>query len=124
MRWILSPTLLVVFLLAGCSKVHDVKTITLKPGETNIFEVDAPKRDQKVRVVVTSAEPISVAIALTKDIGGQEVTSVSDLKTTLELKKGVKQETIEVTIPAKEKYTVIVSDALKSTDVTVKIDSF
>jgi hypothetical protein len=122
----LVPALALV-VLAGCSKLHVEKQYTLEPGTIQHVEVSPPTSDQKLKVSVTSDEPVTVTVLLVKDIpaakGGAEDIDPGTLTTGgLGQKKDVKEATLDVTVPAKEKYRVYISGVKKLAKVTVKID--
>jgi inosine-uridine nucleoside N-ribohydrolase len=116
---------LALFALAGCSKIHEQRSFTLEPGEVHDFTVSAPLSDQKIKVEVTSEQPLNVWVILEKDIpqGKTEFDPESLPSGVLAKEKATKQATLTATIPAKEKFRVYFDAAVKKTNVTVKIDS-
>jgi hypothetical protein len=116
---------LAVFALAGCSKIHEERSFALEPGDTHGFTVTAPLSDQKVKVEVTSEQPLNVWVILEKDIpqGKTEFDPELLQSGVLAKEKATKQATLTATIPAKEKFRVYFDAAVKKTNVTVKIDS-
>ena len=120
--------LLPVFALivcVGCSKIHEDRSFTVEALGSHGLEITAPVSDQKVKVVVTADKPINVCIVLDKDIpGNKDDFDPESIATSLLAKeKNTKSATLEVTIPAKEKYRVYVNGVTEKTNVTVKIDS-
>ena len=126
MKTRLVPALALVA-LAGCSKLHVEKQYALDPGMVQQVEVSPPTSDQKLKVAMTSDEPITITVMLVKDIPAGKATSEdfdpAQLTTgTLAQKKDAKEASLDVTIPAKEKYRVYLSGVKKKAQVTVKID--
>jgi hypothetical protein len=111
--------------LAGCSKIHEQRQFTIDAGGSHRLQITAPLSEQKVKVEVTSDEPINVWVVLEKDVpGGKEEFDPELLKSAVLAKeKETKQATLTATIPAKEKYWVYINGAVKTTHVTVKVDS-
>ena len=111
--------------LAGCSKLHVDKQYTLESFDTKYVEVSAPTSEQKLKVMMTSDEPITLTVLLVKDIPaekGGEFDPGRMTTGTLGQKKDVKEATLDVTVPAKEMYRVYLSGAKKTAKVSVKID--
>ncbi|HVK09868.1 MAG TPA: hypothetical protein VM597_13925 [Gemmataceae bacterium] len=109
--------------LAGCSKFHVEKQYTLDMFSTQHIEVTAPTSEQRIKVTMTSDEPVTVTVLLAKDVPTKEEFDPGTLdKGTLAQKKDTKDTTLDVTIPAKEKYRVYLSGAKKKAQVSVKID--
>ena len=113
----------------GCGQKLDVeKTVTLSPGENEIYPllIDAPRRDQNVKVEVSSpGVPVSAWVVLEDDRaavvqklekGGQpeknHVRAGKERSPTIEL---------ETLIPAGKAFAVVVAGASKKTDVKVKV---
>ena len=97
----------------GCSsKVRHNETVKLAAGDTKTFTIDGPKKEQKVKIEVTSSANISIDVILEKDKG----------KKPLDGKLNVKEYTFEATIPAGEAFSVIIN-ANKEAEVTVRINS-
>ncbi len=122
----LVPALALV-VLAGCSKLHVEKQYPLEMFQARSVEVSAPTSEQKIRVTVTSDEPITVTVILDKELpagkaGADDFDPGQLDKGTLAQKKDTKEASLDVTIPAKEKYRVYVSGAKKKAQVTIKID--
>ena len=113
----------------GCgSKVSVEKTRDLQASQTWTLEVEAPKKDQRVRVDVTARSgPVHAVVLLAKDLESIE----KDLDkaggklpaTALGGELDKQSATIEVNIPAGEKFAVFVQSLQKDTSVTVKINS-
>jgi hypothetical protein len=117
--------------VAGCaSEVHfqDTKDISITNEFTHI--VSAPTSTQKVRVEVTATDaPVNVYVMLEKDAEKTE-DEIGVIKKGAKLPEAVlghaletKDATLEVTIPAKQEYRVLVTVVTKPTRVTVKINS-
>jgi hypothetical protein len=123
--------LLSVTALAGCSKVNFEQTLTLEPGAIKMYEIDAPRSQQKVRVDVDSAQPIDVDVALESDSAAVRQFLERERKADkggtptglLAGKQGVSQGSVEATIPAGKGFSVLLSGAKKKTEVKVKVNS-
>jgi hypothetical protein len=127
MRLRLIPVLALVA-LAGCSKIHEQRSFTLDPFAGNTLSISAPLSEQKVKVVVSSDEPVNVWILLEKDVPAGEKDQFdpdAKMKTGILAKeKDAKEATLTATVPAKEKYQVYVTNpGSKPAAVTVKVDS-
>jgi hypothetical protein len=98
---------------SGCnrSRIHFEKTETIAQGTDKTYTVDGPKSAQKVKVEVTSKEPVNIKVFLEK-----EPTKF------LAEKSGVKEASLEVDIPEGAAFTVSVF-ATKETEVTVKVNN-
>ena len=119
------PVFAFVF-VCGCSKVHEERSFTIDPLGGHSIEVSAPLSEQTVSVQVTADNPVSVWIILGKSVTGR-LDDIDPSKLTsgiITSEKDVKEAKLVATIPAKEKYVVLVNGAKKTdTKVTVKIDS-
>src|SRR5215211_6277980 len=124
MRLRLIPVL-AVCAFAGCSKIHEQRSFTIESGGAYTLNITAPLSEQKVKVEVTSDEPINVWVILEKDVpGGKDEFDPESLKSgVLAKEKDTKQVTLTATIPAKEKYRVYINGPAKKASVTVKVDS-
>ena len=124
MRLRLIP-LLAILALAGCSKIHEQRSFTVDAGGAHSLSITAPLSEQKVKVEVTSDEPINVWVVLEKDVpAGKDDFDPESLKSGVVAKeKDTKQATLTATIPAKEKYRVYINGPAKKANVTVKVDS-
>ena len=119
---------LAVVLLAGCSKIHEQRSFTLEPLAGNTLSISAPLSEQKVKVAVTSDQPVNVWVLLEKDL--PEGTK-DDFDPDKRMKSGVlakekntKDVTLNASVPAKEKYQIYVTNpGGKAASVTVKVDS-
>jgi len=116
---------LALFALAGCSKIHEQRSFTIEPAGSHSLKISAPLSEQKVKVEVTSDEPINVWVVLEKDVPvGKDDFDPESLKSgVLAKEKETKQATLTATIPAKEKSRVYVNGAVKTAHVTAKVDS-
>jgi hypothetical protein len=117
--------LIVLVPLAGCSKIHEERSFTIETLGSHKLSITAPLSEQKVKVELTSDEPVNVWVILEKDLPtGKDEFDPESLKSgVLAKEKGVKQATLTATIPAKEKYCVYVDGATKKANVKVKVDS-
>lgn len=117
-----------IVLLAGCSKIHESRAFTLESFAGNTLSISAPLSEQKVKVAVTSDQPVNVWILLEKDVpsgGKDEFDPDKSMKSgILATEKNAKDVTLNATIPAKEKYQIYVNNpGNKTASVTVKVDS-
>ena len=103
---------------AGCasSKVRFEKTIEVDPSKegSKILIIDAPKKEQKVKIEISAQGTIDVVIKLEKNL--------ESLKDKIAEKRGAKEFTFEVTIPAGEAFCIVLTAPTK-TSVTVKAQS-
>jgi hypothetical protein len=119
--------------LPGCSKVNFEQSLTLDPGGIKIYNIDAPRGDQKVRVQVDSREPIDIDVALESASAEAQLFLQRERKTAgkdsaapaglLATKQGVTQGSVEASIPAGKGFTVLLSGAKKNTEVKLKVNS-
>jgi hypothetical protein len=116
---------LAVCAVAGCSKIHEQRSFTIESGGAYSLHITAPLSEQKVKVEVTSDEPVNVWVILEKDVpSGKDDFDPETLKSgVLGKEKATKQATLTVTVPAKEKFRVQFDGVAKKTTVTAKIDS-
>jgi len=116
---------LAVCALAGCSKIHEQRSFTIESGGGYTLSITAPLSEQKVKVDVTSDEPVNVWVILEKDVPtGKDDFDPETLKSgVLGKEKATKQATLTVTVPAKEKFRVYFDGVTKKANVTAKIDS-
>lgn len=115
---------LLLLVLAGCGQPLDVrKDLTLEIGEVHCVFIDAPSREQKVVVSVTSDVEVDAWIvkgqdeaAINKQMNlGQKPTDA------LSGKQKITSEKIDATIPARTAYTIVVGNSTKNAKVNVKI---
>jgi hypothetical protein len=124
----LFPLLMLVLLtsLAGCRKpVLDLDRQFDLTQETPsyTFTVDPVKSEQKIKVKVTSEEPVSVAICLQKEaeVVEKEVFARKFSDKTLAKELRTKDAALEATTPANEAVAIIVTrEANKATKVRLK----
>jgi hypothetical protein len=111
----------------GCQKVNIDKTIPLSAGSVEGITIDAPRGEQKIRVSVTSAEPVDVDVVLgtNKAVAMDNLASgkrpAADKVVASKLK--VKTDTISATIPAGKEYAIVLSGAAKTTEVKLSVKS-
>ena len=116
-------------LIAGCQKAISLdKTTTLTVGAVEASVIlSAPRSELKIRVSITSADPVDVDIVL--ETNREAVTKAllvgkrpaGDMVVASMLK--VKTDTVSATIPAGMQYAVLLSGATKSTDVKLTMKS-
>ena len=117
-----------VVLLAGCSKIHESRSFNVEPRGGNTLSISAPLSEQKVKVAVTSDQPVNVWVLLEKDLptgNKEDFDPDKDMKSgVLAKEKNTKDVTLNATIPAKEKYQIYVNNTgTKTAAVMVKVDS-
>ncbi len=117
----LIPVLALV-VLTGCSKIHETRPFKVGPGQMYYFEITEPVSEQKIKVSVTSENPVNIWVMLTKEVPSQDEFDPAT-RTVLASEKNTKEATITATIPAKEKYRIYITGASKETSGTVKVDS-
>ena len=117
--------LLLLVLAAGCqAPLNFEKTVQLGAGDVQAFPVDAPRREQKVSVAVTSSNsPLDVYIVLEKD---QEATKQALLAyrkpaSVLAGMEKTQEARLEATIPARNAFVVMLGGATKDTSVKLKL---
>ncbi len=114
-----------VLALAGCqSKLKDSRTLIVEPAGINTVYIDGPKYDQKVTVEFSSSEcPVSVFVCLKQN--EQSVGAAADVgQLHADLLGSVQKATsgtIDLSIPAKQDFAVLVMEAKKRTTVTLKL---
>lgn len=112
----------------GCQRVNQEKTISLAAGDIKApIIVSAPRSQQKIRVSVTSAEPVDVDVVLEANRAGVEATLLAGKRPAADKvvasKEKVKSDTLSATIPAGKEYAVVLSGATKTTEVKVTVKS-
>ncbi|HJZ89941.1 MAG TPA: hypothetical protein VKE40_03660 [Gemmataceae bacterium] len=116
----------VVAALAGCSKVHEQFAFTVQAGGVHNLKVSAPLSQQTVKVEMTSDQPVSTWVVLEKEVpNGADEFDPEKLRpeAILAKQKDAKEASLTATVPAKEKFRVYINGAVKTANVTVKIDS-
>jgi hypothetical protein len=110
---------------SGCtSRVNFNQTETLEPGDIKTYTIDAPRKEQKVRVQVESPEPVNVYVGLAASAGAIQKALERDQKPVAAGgKSGVTQDSFEVTIAAGQEFTVFLSGARKRTEVKLSVKS-
>jgi hypothetical protein len=119
---------LALLVLTGCSaKLNIEKTFSLPEGTDpdKLLLFDPQSREQSITVTVDASDSVNVGVFLksvTADL--RELSEPEREKKAAIFKKGIKQETLTVKIPANAEYTVLVSLAPKvaksSGKITVK----
>jgi hypothetical protein len=133
MRFVPRTVLLLPLLFAvGCFSrggfSHET-SYSLEAVQARSTTVDAPARDQKVTVKVTSDVGVNVYVAATRDLP----PTIDDVNNMLNSNKKpqkllasaekVQDQTLELTVPAKTEFQVIVYNPTnKSASVKVKVD--
>jgi hypothetical protein len=116
--------LVAILAVAGCSKIHEEKSFTLEAGGSHSLDISAPLSEQKVKVALTSDEPVNIYVLLSKSVEGKTDFDPDSMKEgVLAKEKNIKSATLTATVPAKEKYLIYVDGATKKANVSVKVDS-
>ncbi|MSR51721.1 MAG: hypothetical protein EXS09_00330 [Gemmataceae bacterium] len=118
--------LLALFALTGCSKIHQQFSFSIEPGDSYTLSVTAPLSEQKLKVNMTSDQPVSIYVILEKNF--PTVKDGFDPETLKEgvlgKEKGKNSADLSVIVPAKQKYVVFVMNgAKKKASGSVKLDS-
>jgi hypothetical protein len=112
-------------MLASCNRsLRYEKTISLGPGDVQSFEVDAPRGEQKVTVSFTSSKvPVNVFVALAASLqsASKDVQNFQKPQGVLGKLENAKEGSIDVVIPAKTGFGVIVAGAKNDTEVQFKM---
>jgi hypothetical protein len=118
-----------VLLASGCQRSLSLeKTVKLLPGDVQAPAiVDAPRAEQKVRVSVTSAEPVDLDVVLEANRAavteGIQANRRPAADKVLASKEQTKADTLSVTIPAGKEFAVLLSGAKKETEAKVTVKS-
>jgi hypothetical protein len=119
--------LLVALLLAGagCGQKLDYdSTVQLDAGQVQSMMIDAPKREQRVSVTVTSSSsPIDVYVVLDKDkeAGKQALLDGKKPAAALASQAETQDATLEATMPANSAFAILLGGASKTSQVKVKV---
>lgn len=126
-RFLLLCCVGVALLVAGCQRVNVEKTINLTAGAVEVSIIDAPRSQQKVKVSITSADPIDVDVVLEANKAAVMETLLSGKRPAadkvLASKEKVKSDALSATIPAGKEYAILFSGAAKTTEVKVNVKS-
>lgn len=127
-RLILIICALGIALAPGCQKVNQEKTVTVSVGSVDApIILSAPRGEQKIRVSVTSAEPVDVDVVLEANRAGVTETLLAGKRPAADKvvasKVKAKTDTISATIPAGKEYAIVLSGAMKSTEVKLSVKS-
>jgi len=124
MRPALVPFLAVVC-LAGCSKLHEERTFAVDAGWSKTIMISPPASSQKLKIAMTSDEPVNVWVVLKKDVPGakEDIDPATIKSSVLASAEKTKSATLDVTIPAKEEFWIVVNGSGKRATGSVKIDS-
>jgi hypothetical protein len=116
--------LAVLLTLPGCGRLNYETTVPLGAGEIQALRIDAPRREQKVSVTVTSAgSPVDVYVILEKDKAAAEEALLDRKKPAASLAGTMKvqEATLQATIPANTAFVVLLGGANKPSQVKVKV---
>lgn len=119
--------MLALFLMSGCAKVNEQRTLTVAPGEIKApVIVDGPARDQNLTVTVNcAAAPVDVYIALESEAVDKGEARIP--KSSLKSQMAVQGEaTLTALIPAKSAYAVVLAvpeSSKRQALVTLKVEA-
>jgi hypothetical protein len=113
--------------VAGCQKaLNEQKTLTMGPGDVRKIEIDAPRREQPLKIAFnSSATEVSIYVVPAQD-GDKALDALMSYKpvaTALAKMEKTKSGTLDATIPAKTAFAVLVAGAVRDTTVDLKITS-
>ncbi|CAN5438669.1 hypothetical protein BH10PLA2_BH10PLA2_09750 [soil metagenome] len=121
--WVIVACL--VLTTAGCNRrLNFERSLTMGPGDVRSFSVEAPRVQQKVTITFSSSEvPVDVYVALEKDIeaASSALQNYKAPQGILASQMKARQGSVDVTIPARTAYGVIVAGSTKDTTVQVKM---
>jgi hypothetical protein len=121
-RFLLAASLLAV---PGCGqKLYHENTVQLGAGEVQLILIDAPKREQRVSLTVSSGgSPVDVYVVAEKDKEAAKEAVLDGKKPSASLagKVKVQDATLEATIPANTAFAILLGGASKSSTVKVKV---
>jgi hypothetical protein len=107
-----SLTLISVTLMAltslGCGAKVKFEKEDEVGGEGKTYAADAPSENHKLKVEATSDQPVDVLIFMSSDYKKQE-TEAPDSTKALAKKVNATNISLDVTIPRKEEFTVVVA---------------
>jgi hypothetical protein len=113
-----------LLLLPGCGqKLNYETTVKLRAGEVQAQMVDAPRREQTVRVTATSSgSPIDAYLVLDKDKEAAKEALLDGKKPAAFLAGQTKTRDaiLEATIPANSDFTIVLGGATKDSQVKVR----
>jgi hypothetical protein len=121
-----------LLVLLGCQKLHQESTLSLEPGETKVLHIDGPRGEQKVNVAATAAgSPVDIYVILAETPEGaiklatdKGLATGGTLADALASKPAAEEAILDVTIPAKKAFAVVVVNpfkAAKKTEVKLKV---
>lgn len=113
-----------VCLISGCQKLNYEKTLKLSDTDVRAISIDGPRREQKVAVTVTApGAKVDVYVVPEKDQEAvtQDLLNHKKPKEVLASKQKVESDTLEVTIPAKMSFSVVLGAASKDCEVKVSV---
>lgn len=110
----------------GCNRaLHFENTISMGPGDVKEFSVDPPRSEQKVTIAFASSTvPVRVYVTLANNLESAS-KAIQNYKTPegiLGKQENAKEGSIDVVIPAKTPFGVIVAGAIKDTTVQFKMN--
>jgi hypothetical protein len=121
---------------AGCQKpLNYAKTFHIEPGDVQMFPIDAPRREQTIKVSAsTSGVLVDVYVIADEDVGAAQqalqslkkpakVLGRSEMSSTKLDSKPAPTNVLETTIPAGTAFTVLITGAKKASEVTLEITS-
>jgi len=113
--------------LAGCGQRLNVeKTLSVAAGGVNELTVTGPTSEQKVSVEISSSASAIDAYVVLEQNREQVKSDLLKSKTpdsgkVLAGKSGVKDHTLEATVPAGKEFAVVIGGATNTTEVKLKV---
>src|SRR5262249_13148325 len=107
-------------LATGCRRqvLNDERTVKLDPAAVQSFPIDAPIRDEQVKVKVSSpGAPVNVYVVLQKDqTAAEDALEVGKAPaSSLGGKDKVEDATLDATVPAKSPFAVVLGNTSAKT---------
>lgn len=110
----------------GCNRaLHFENTISMGPGDVKEFSVDAPRNEQKVTIAFTSSKvPVNVYVTLANNLetASKAIQNYKTPEGILGKQENAKEGSIDVVIPAKKEFGIIVAGAKNDTTVQFKMN--
>jgi hypothetical protein len=115
---------LVVCGLTGCgAKVKLEADATVEGGEVKVYSADSPGANHKLKVEVTSDQPVTVVVYMSSDVKKVDPESILNLPKPLAKAEKTKATILEVVIPTKEEFTVAIASTAGKAKYSLKLNS-
>jgi hypothetical protein len=117
---ILLPGLL---LLAGCQRLDTSATWKLETGDVYSLQIEPARGEQKVTATITASSPVTACLVLDNDFPAAREALQNDKAPSnpLDCKEKATDITLTATVPARQRYCLVVGSARKETEVKVKV---